>query len=458
MMKWAVLAGVSLLFMAGAVPVMAFTAQEAKLSGYVGIEANPDQFDFSGMPMKIPASEIEKLSNGKIKVGMTITKNNVAGMKDELIKLTTPGIYNMVTRGMELVIADYKPWPVPKAYGAVTKKNMGQGVLTADGNVKMKSGGWWEGGEPFFDLDAKDDNAAMKAWYNQVHVYDGDDFTHDAVAMFYVSSAGQLERKVEMSWDRIFLSGREILDPKPFYDDKVKDILFKELIYVQAPADLQGFGNLNYRYNDQNRPDDSFAYIPAMRRVRRLSSGQRFDSFIGSDPTLGDFRTHDVPLPRWNWKLVEVGPKLTTLFSFDNIEENKLAVNHHPSTMGIKFPKANWRLWPNTFVLEATPKTKNDCPVYSKKILWVHGGSWRGSMAECYDNQGKLWKTIKNFYFGYGEGKKLQLLAHYENDFYTYDHVSDHASPWHVDFPHRKFQVGFTPDRFSTKYLQRFGH
>jgi hypothetical protein len=457
-MKWTVLTGIFLLLVGGAVPVLALTDQQAKVPGYVGIEQNPDKFDFTGMPMKIPSNEIEKLSNGKIKVGMVINKNNVAGLKDELIKLTSPGIYDMVTRGMEMVIADYKPWPVPKAYGAVTKANAGQAVISPDGNLRTKDGKWWIGGEPFFTVNEKDPQAGVKAWYNQVNVYDGDDFTHDWVNMFFIGATGQRERTVEMSWDRIFLTSREILPPKPNYDDKLTDIFFKELVYVQSPADLQGFGNLTYRYNDMNKSDDSFAYIPAMRRVRRLTSGQRFDAFVGCDSAIGDFRTLDVPVTRWNWKLIDVQPKLTTLFSCDYITENKTAQRRHPTTVGEKFPRMNWRLWPNVYVIEATPKTKSDCGVYSKKILWALGGSWKSGAADAYDLQGKLWKTTQNYFYGYGDGKVLDLTSHFETDFYTYDHQADHASPWHIDFPHRKFNVGFTPERFSTKYLQRYGH
>ncbi|HPJ96606.1 MAG TPA: hypothetical protein PK022_04810, partial [Syntrophales bacterium] len=103
MMTWTVLTGALLLLIAGVSPVAALTDQQAKVPGYYGFEQNPDKFDFTGMPMKIPANEVERLSNGKIKVGMVINQKNVDSMKDELIALTSPGIYNMVKRGMEMV-------------------------------------------------------------------------------------------------------------------------------------------------------------------------------------------------------------------------------------------------------------------------------------------------------------------------------------------------------------------
>ncbi|HOO40929.1 MAG TPA: DUF1329 domain-containing protein [Syntrophales bacterium] len=455
---WSMLFCGLLLAVSGAVPAFALTDQQARVPGYAGIEQNPDKFDFTGVPMKIPSSEVERFSNGKIKVGMVITKNNVDGMKNEFIKLTSPGVYNMVKRGMEMVIADYKPWPVPKAYGAVTKANAGKAVISPDGNLRTKDGNWWSGGTPFITVDEKDPQAGIKAWYNQIHVYDGDDFTHDAGYTLFVGPNGQNERTVVTTWDRIFLTSREILPPKPNYDPKIRDIFFKELVYVQAPADLQGFGNLTYRYNDQNKLDDAYAYIPAMRRVRRLTSSQRFDAFVGGDAAIGDFRTLDVPVARWDWKLIDVQPKLTTLFSCDFITENKNAKRNHPTTVGLKFPRMNWRLWPNVYVIEATPKTKNDCGVYSKKVVWAMGGAWKSGLADAYDLQGKLWKTTQNYFYGYGDGKSLDLLSNYETDFYTYDHQADHASPWHIDQVYRKLNVAFTPERFSTKYLQRYGH
>ncbi len=435
----------------------ALTDEEANIPGYYAIETYPDNYDFTGI-WKEPPQTLDQITGGKIKDGMVITKDNVESVKAELISLAGENVYDMVKRGMEVTVAPYKPWPVPKQFMVATNANRGNAVISEDGNLRDKDGGWWKGGFPFPDLQKDDPQAGMKAWYNQINTYDGDDFTHDWVLMQYISSAGSVERTVSMTWDRLFLTGREMLDPKPTYADEFKDITFKEMVYVQDPMDLRGFGNLTYRYNDQNKLDDAFAYIPAMRRVRRLTSGQRFDAFVGCDAAIGDFRTLDVPMGRWNWKLVEVKPKLTTLYACDYITENHNAMRLHPSTIGNKFPKMNWRIWPEVWVIEATPKTKQDCPVYSKKIVWSLGGCWKSGMGVAFDSQGRLWKTTQNYFYGYGDGKVLDKNAHYESDFYTYDHQIDHASPWHIDFAHRKFNVGFKPNRFSTKYLQRYGH
>ena len=83
-MTWTVLAGICalLLLVAGVSPVAALTDQQARVPGYYGFEQNLDKFDFTGMPMKLPSNEVERLLNGKIKLGMVINKNNVDSMKN----------------------------------------------------------------------------------------------------------------------------------------------------------------------------------------------------------------------------------------------------------------------------------------------------------------------------------------------------------------------------------------
>ena len=43
------------------------------------------------------------------------------------------------------------------------------------------------------------------------------------------------------------------------------------------------------RYDDPRKADDSWAYIPSLRRVRRISVEVKSDSLLGTDHTLEDF-------------------------------------------------------------------------------------------------------------------------------------------------------------------------
>ena len=57
---------------------------------------------------------------------------------------------------------------------------------------------------------------------------------------------------------------------------------------MKSPFDLRGTMFLLYRYRD-GKEDDTWAYIPALRRVRRIAATQKSDSLLGTEFTLEDF-------------------------------------------------------------------------------------------------------------------------------------------------------------------------
>ena len=50
---------------------------------------------------------------------------------------------------------------------------------------------------------------------------------------------------------------------------------------------MNGMANLFIRHLD-GRPDSVYAYVPAIRRVKRLSGANRSDPQMGSDMTMDD--------------------------------------------------------------------------------------------------------------------------------------------------------------------------
>ena len=69
----------------------------------------------------------------------------------------------------------------------------------------------------------------------------------------------------------------------------------KKLIRFLSPADVKGTALLTYDYNDKD--DDMWLYMPALRKTRRIISSEKAKSFMGSEfsyaditpPTLDDF-------------------------------------------------------------------------------------------------------------------------------------------------------------------------
>jgi len=62
----------------------------------------------------------------------------------------------------------------------------------------------------------------------------------------------------------------------------------KSLASFSSPADIQGTGYLHFDWNDVDRDDDSWLYLPSLQRVKRIASSDTSDSFLGSDFTYAD--------------------------------------------------------------------------------------------------------------------------------------------------------------------------
>ncbi len=248
----------------------------------------------SGAALAQSAPTIESLTGGKVKPGDNITAENLelsytGNMETDLIFEETA---ERVKRGMVIEIASPRPLEVPSWFRQATQNNKGNARLDEEGNLTNAEGDIWDGGIPFPDPVPSDPRGGLKVMYNFIHSYEGDDFIIQNWEIQYISSAGKVEKIIQGIWQRLYTTGREHVEPMPPIPGQEKYLL-RQLFVMKSPFDLRGFAILQNRYYDQNKIDDSYAYIPALRRTRRLSAGQRYDTFVGTDWTLGDARQFD---------------------------------------------------------------------------------------------------------------------------------------------------------------------
>ena len=71
---------------------------------------------------------------------------------------------------------------------------------------------------------------------------------------------------------------------KYFGDDK------KTIIFYTSPSNVKDTAFLTFDYKDESADDDQWLYLPAMRKVRRISSSDRGDYFLGTDFTYEDIK------------------------------------------------------------------------------------------------------------------------------------------------------------------------
>lgn len=64
----------------------------------------------------------------------------------------------------------------------------------------------------------------------------------------------------------------------------------RTVIFYLSPASIRDTGFLSFDYSEADRDDDQWLYLPAARKVRRISAGDRGDYFLGTDFTYEDMK------------------------------------------------------------------------------------------------------------------------------------------------------------------------
>lgn len=109
------------------------------------------------------------------------------------------------------------------------------------------------------------------------------------------------------------------------------------LLFFIAPADVRNTGFLTYDYDDEDRDDDQWLYLPALGKTKRIASTDKSGSFMGSD------------------------------FSYADMTRRKL--DHYDYALLKEDEIRGHRVW----IVEATPNTQKeiDDTGYTRSIVFV---------------------------------------------------------------------------------------
>lgn len=109
------------------------------------------------------------------------------------------------------------------------------------------------------------------------------------------------------------------------------------LMFFMSPADVRETGFLTYDYDDPERDDDQWLYLPALKKTKRIASSDKSGSFMGSDLNYSDMTSRN-------------------LQDYDFSLKNELDVQGRP-----------------TWLIESIPRTKKviEETGYSKSLLFV---------------------------------------------------------------------------------------
>ncbi|MBT3617889.1 MAG: outer membrane lipoprotein-sorting protein [Candidatus Marinimicrobia bacterium] len=130
----------------------------------------------------------------------------------------------------------------------------------------------------------------------------------------------------------------------------------KKIMYFLSPADVKNTSFMTWSYDDASKSDDQWIYLPALKKVKRISSDSKGDYFMGSDFTYDDLGDRH-PLDDTH-----------TILREEVINEKE------------------------TIVIESVPKDEEY--MYARTVTWVVKDSWIGLKKEFYDEDDELLKIL----------------------------------------------------------------
>lgn len=300
-------------------------------------------------------------------------------------------------------------------------------------------------GQPFPAIDANDPKAGPKIGYNVEYRLRPDELIYEYIDLVYRGKNDKIERLLNMKVRQLYFTGRATMPDIP-NPEKVR---WQEFVGFSDPLDVAGVAFLIKRFMDPGRIDDSWAYIPAVRRIRRMGSAQRSDPLLGSDWSLEDMYCYNDKVEDQTWKLVKRQP---------------MYLNRYASTTegrNVKWGGKNgwsFREQPHelrdVYVIEGTPKRPRH--PYSKRVMYIDAEWFDTPQVDTYDNKGELWKIL--FQSTYYDPNHQMLNWPFAN---AVDVQNSHCTPVLYKIAvneDTKRLGGLTPEEFSTTTLKKYGY
>ena len=189
---------------------------------------------------------------------------------------------------------------------------------------------------------------------------------------------------------------------------EVKEDGDKSLVIFDRPRDVKGTALLNFTHAKGN--DDQWLYLPALKRVKRISSANKSGPFIGSEFAYEDITSQEVQKYTYKWL-------------------------HDEDYEGRK-----------CFVVERYPAYENSG--YTRQVVWVDQKEYRIAKIDYYDRKNSLLKT-QTF-----NGYRLYLDKYwYADDFFVVNHQTGKST--YLKWKDYKFRVGLEDKDFNKNSLKR---
>ncbi|MDX1455434.1 MAG: outer membrane lipoprotein-sorting protein [Gammaproteobacteria bacterium] len=149
------------------------------------------------------------------------------------------------------------------------------------------------------------------------------------------------------------------------------------LIIFDQPRDVEGTALLSYTH--KSGPDDQWLYLPALKRVKRISSNNKSGPFMGSEFAYEDLSSQEPE--KYTYKYLR--------------DETIDGVAH--------------------FVIERDPVDENSG--YSRQVVWLDQAEYRPMKIDYYDRKDSLLKTLtfhdyQQYLDQYWRASRMEMVNH----------------------------------------------
>ncbi len=276
-------------------------------------------------------------------------------------------------------------------------------------------------GLPFPKIDLDDPKAGQKIMFNKYYYQYSFGNTRSSFRLEWIGRTRGFERAIRAEQLMFVLDGHPAAKKEKGPDN--------ELVLTSArvvhPPDVSGTNVLTWRYRDE-RPDYSHVYMPAIRRLRRMSTSNRSDAFLGSDMCTDDNWGYAGKVGAFDWKVLR---KEETLLPFGEGAPVRLFLNDEgewESDPGdrqivLGYEKEGYQGAPwfrtnaifvkrPTYVLEC--RARDRYYNYGTQYLWVDADFYMPVYKVIHDRAGDYWKCVMTFMVALSsEDGKVRMIA-----------------------------------------------
>ncbi len=370
------------------------------------------------------------VSLADVEPGDKITSQN----KEKVKGLIPDELYPFVAESftdLDMEIVAPEEYPLHPKYVEATVKYACQASLDEKGVLEN-----YTAGQPFpfsewakeatnhaCDLSKDDPQFALKLAWNVNYRWQGGsglNLPHWGASNMR-NSGKEMWRLAQGEYRRTYFSHRADLLPETTELKEGTEVEWAEFFDVKTPFDLRGTMFLLYRYTS-DKEDDTWAYIPALRRVRRIAATQKSDSLLGTEFTLEDFYIFAGYVWDHQWEFQGESVKLAAMNSRRECFPSIISPEEAVRTTGMT-RLSNEEEWyhcsfgpygalafdgetyqkRSAFQLDDVPRQKGH--PYSRKKIWYDKETMMPLYSLMYDRAGKPYRII-NSIFKWSEDSK----------------------------------------------------